>query len=102
MVWAEVMELRNLKSAGSLRFIHHDQLIQAAVAGQGVALGISPLVRRHIGQGQLVAPFTQRFASPRAYYLITSPRAQGRQEVRDFVAWLLGAAQLDGETHGSQ
>ncbi len=94
-VWFEAMQMRHLKPAGSLRFSHYDQLIQAAVDGQGVALGIGPLVRRYLQQGRLVAPFEQRFASPRAYYLIVSRLAEGRQEVRDFVNWLLGAARLD-------
>lgn len=94
-VWFEAMRLRNLKPAGSLRFSHYDQIIQAAVAGQGVALGISPLVRRHLQQGLLVAPFEQRFASPRGYYLVEARNGQARQEVRDFVAWIRGAAQRD-------
>ena len=96
-VWAEAMQLRNLQPAGSLRFSHYDQLIQAAVGAQGVALGVSPLVRRHLQHGRLVAPFDSRVASPRGYYLITSPRAAERAEVRDFAAWLLRAAKLDVE-----
>lgn len=96
-VWFEAMQLRNLKPAGSLRFGQYDQLIQAAVDGQGVALGVGPLVRRHMQQGRLVAPFEQRFASPRGYYLIVSRLAEGRPEVRDFVAWLRRAAQQDGD-----
>ena len=91
-VWFEAMQMGRLKPAGSLRFSHYDQLIQAAVDGQGVALGIGPLVRRYLQQGRLVAPFEQRFASPRAYYLIVSRLARERSEVRDFVSWLLGAA----------
>ena len=96
-VWFEAMQMRHLKPAGSLRFSHYDQLIQAAVDAQGVALGIGPLVRRHIQQGRLVAPFERRFASPRAYYLVVSRLAEARQEVRDFVSWMLRAAQQDGE-----
>lgn len=96
-VWCEAMKLRHLKAAGSLRFSHYDQLIQAAVDGQGVALGVGPLVRRHLQQGRLVAPFEQRFASPRGYYLVVSPRSESRPEVRDFVAWLLHAARLEAE-----
>jgi LysR family glycine cleavage system transcriptional activator len=69
-VWCEAMLLSKLKPAGSLRFSHYDQLIQAAVDGQGVALGIGPLVRRHLQQGRVVAPFEQRFASPRALLLL--------------------------------
>ena len=36
-----------LKPAGSLRFTLYDQVIQAAVGGQGVALGRMPLIAEH-------------------------------------------------------
>ena len=94
-VWAEAMRLRSLQSAGTLRFSHYDQLIQAAVDGQGVALGISPLVRRHIQQGRLKAPFDSAIASPRAYHLLVSRKAAHRAEVQHFVAWLREAARRE-------
>ena len=96
-VWLEAMQLRNLQPAGSLRFSHYDQLIQAAIDGQGVALGISPLVKRHLKQGRLVAPFEQRFASPRAYHLIIAKHSRERPEVQAFVAWLTRTAKRDGD-----
>ncbi|HRI18110.1 MAG TPA: LysR substrate-binding domain-containing protein, partial [Burkholderiaceae bacterium] len=96
-MWIEAMGLRGFRPAGALRFSQYDQVIQAALEGQGVALAISPLVRRHLAAGRLVAPFEQRFASPRGYYLIESARGRHRAEVRAFVDWLLGAAARDAE-----
>jgi len=83
--------------AGMLRFSHYDQLIQAAIDGQGVALGVSPLVRRHIGQHRLVRPFDRRIASPRAYHLITARRAVGRPDVAAFSGWLLRNASQESD-----
>lgn len=94
-VWLETMGLHGLHSAGSLEFNQYDQLIHAALEGQGVALGVSPLVRRHIRQGRLVGLFEQRFASPRGYYLITARFAATRPEVRDFTAWVVEAARRE-------
>lgn len=91
-VWTEALGVGRLTPAGSLRFSQYDQVIQAAVAGQGVALGIGPLVRRHLEQGRLVAPLEQRSATPRGYYLATSARARLRADVRAFSAWLVAAA----------
>ena len=88
-MWLEAMGLHGLKPAGTLRFAHYDQLILAAIDGQGVALGISPLVRRYISQNRLVVPFHRRIASPRAYHLITARRADGRPDVVAFTQWLL-------------
>ncbi len=91
-MWLEMAKVANLKPAGSLRFSHYDQLITAAVEGQGVALSTSPLVQRMMADGRLVAPFTERLASPRAYYLVTSPSSATRPDVASFVEWLVAEA----------
>jgi LysR family transcriptional regulator, glycine cleavage system transcriptional activator len=94
-VWLEMVGLHGLQSAGSLEFNQYDQIIHAALEGQGVALGIGPLVQRHLRQGRLVALFEQRFASPRGYFLITARFAAERPEVRDFTAWVAATAQRE-------
>lgn len=94
-VWLEVMQMQGLKPAGSLRFSQYDQTIQAAIDGQGVALGTTPLVRQLIKQGRLVAPLAKKFESSRAYYLIISSTAAERPEVRKFTAWLLQQAKQE-------
>ncbi|MGI9025963.1 MAG: transcriptional regulator GcvA [Burkholderiaceae bacterium] len=96
-MWLEAMGLHRFKSGGTLRFSHYDHLIQAAIEGQGVALGISPLVRRHLEQHRLVAPFEHRIASPRAYHLITARHAAGRADVAAFSDWLLRNASQESE-----
>jgi DNA-binding transcriptional LysR family regulator len=77
-----------LRPAGSLRFKLYDQVIQAAVGGQGVALGRIPLIAEHLRDGRLVAPFPKRYDSARGYYAIVAPHAVARADVADFVAWL--------------
>jgi DNA-binding transcriptional LysR family regulator len=94
-VWLEVMQQQGLKPAGSLRFSQYDQTIQAAIDGQGVALGTTPLVRHLIKQGRLIAPLARKFESSRAYYLVTSSTATGRQEVKEFGAWMLQQAKKE-------
>lgn len=77
-----------LKPAGSLRFRYYDQLIQAAVGGQGVALGRLPLIESLLRDGRLVAPFPKRFDSARGYFVLVAPHAHGRIDVAAFVAYL--------------
>ena len=55
-VWLAAVGVRDLAPAGSLRFTHFDQVIQAAVDGQGVALGRVPLIDSLLKQRKLVAP----------------------------------------------
>ena len=94
--WAEVMRLPPPAPRGALHLSQYDQVINAAVDGQGVAIATTPLVKDLLRAGRLVAPLEQRAASTRAYYVAVAPRAARRPEVEAFVQWLLAAA-ADGE-----
>jgi len=87
-MWLRAMKLEGLKPASTLHFSMYDQLIQAAVNGQGVALGRSPLIDELLRQRKLVSPFETSLASPRSYYLLQSSAAARKAEVQEFVAWL--------------
>ena len=87
-VWLMANGQPGLKPAGSLRFTLYDQVIQAAVAGQGVALGRVPLIAGYLRDGRLVAPFPKRYESARGYYAVVAPHATERADVKAFVAWL--------------
>ena len=86
--WLEIERLTDLRPAGSLVFSGYEQIIPAAIAGHGVALGRSPLVREAMSSGELVAPFKRSADPARAYFAIVSKHSAGRPEVADFVAWL--------------
>lgn len=90
--WLAALGVADLAPAGALHFSQYDQMIHAAIAGQGVALGRSPLVARALRDARLVAPFPRSEVVPRAYYLIESPRAADKPQVRAFVEWLLAEA----------
>ena len=81
-----------LKPAGSLRFTLYDQVIQAAVGGQGVALGRIPMIAAHLRDGRLVAPFAKKYDSARGYFVVAAPRAMERADVAAFVRWLVDEA----------
>jgi DNA-binding transcriptional LysR family regulator len=70
-------------------------VIQAAIDGQGVALGREPLIDRLIRQRKLVAPFPDRYATPRAYYIVRAPHAALRPEAQAFSDWLQEEARAD-------
>ena len=87
-IWLRAMKLERLKPASVLHFSQFDQLINAAVAGQGIALGRSPLLKQLLRERKLVAPFKKTVASPRSYYLVQSAGAARKPEVLDFADWL--------------
>jgi DNA-binding transcriptional LysR family regulator len=86
--WLEVAGVADLRPAGTLSFSGYEQIIPAAVAGHGVALGRSPLVKDLIDSRQLVAPFKSMADPARAYFVIVSKISAGRPEVIEFVNWL--------------
>jgi DNA-binding transcriptional LysR family regulator len=86
--WLEVAGIADLRPAARLSFSGYEQIIPAAVAGHGVALGRTPLVRDLMASKELIAPFKPTADPARAYFVITSPSAANRPEVADFVAWL--------------
>lgn len=93
--WLSSNGAPDLKPAGSLRFRLYDQVIQAAVGGQGVALGRIPMIAEHLRDGRLVAPFARRYDSARGYYAIVASGAAERPDVTAFVRWLGEEAQSE-------
>jgi DNA-binding transcriptional LysR family regulator len=87
-MWLTSNGLPGLKPAGSLRFKLYDQVIQATVGAQGVALGRVPLIAEYLRDGRLVAPFAKRYESARGYYAVVAPHAADREDVAAFVGWL--------------
>jgi LysR family transcriptional regulator, glycine cleavage system transcriptional activator len=81
------------KPRGVLRFNQYDQVIQAALAGQGVALGRLPLVQPLLDEGRLVraAPDARRIETTYAYWLIHADK-EPRAAVRRVAEWIAAEA----------
>ena len=72
-----------------LYFNYANQIVQAALSGQGVALARLPLVAEHLANGDLVEPLPHtRIDSPLAYWLLVAPRSAQRPEIKAFCEWL--------------
>ena len=87
--------MHDLQPAGALYFNQYEQMIQAAVDGQGVAVGLSPLLHGLLQSGALVAPFDTSVAESRIVYIVKSSAAEGKPHVEAFVQWLLQEAKTD-------
>jgi LysR family transcriptional regulator, glycine cleavage system transcriptional activator len=90
--WLAAQGYPGLRPATSIRFDNYEQMIQAAVGGQGVAMGIGRLVSGLMASGQLVAPFSESIIGARAYFIIRSAATGDRPQVRAFVDWLIAEA----------
>ena len=95
-VWFEASRARRMATQGTLHFSHYDQVIRAAVNGQGVALGRLPLIDGLLKDGALIAPLRAARRSTgtedRAYWLMTAASARAREPVRIFTEWLTSQA----------
>jgi DNA-binding transcriptional LysR family regulator len=90
--WLTSLGIGDLKPAGALHFSQYEQMIQAAISGQGVALGRQPLVNDLLQAGALVAPFRKSLVGSRAYFIIESEHGSAKPHVRQFAAWLMEEA----------
>ena len=100
--WLGAMKLGDLKPAGTLRFSHYDQVVQAAIDGSGVAIGRNPHNARHLREGLLVEPFGREARlSWGTYLMLISPRSAERRVIKEFVAWLRDEIRRDGGADAS-
>ena len=99
--WLDQQQLAKLEPKRWLYFNYAYQMVQAALAGQGVVLARLPLVAESLANGDLMEPLPGlRLASPMAYWLIVGPRSLQRSEINAFCQWLAGQAQATRQTVG--
>ena len=67
-------------------------VVQAAVAGEGVALGRSVLVADELASGRLVKPFDVSLPVEFAYYVVSPRATKDRPKIKAFREWLLQEA----------
>lgn len=90
------------KPASMLRFNQYSQVIQAAVAGQGIALGRLALVQPLLDDKRLAVWGGHEEAHPSGYsYWLALSDAQPRRDVRDVADWIKAQVQL-AETQAEQ
>ncbi|ROM82247.1 LysR family transcriptional regulator [Pseudomonas brassicacearum] len=74
---------------GQLRFDNYTLLIQAAIGGQGVAIGWRHLVDNLLAQGLLCRPIAETVLSRLGYYVVLPQRKRRGALIRLFVDWLM-------------
>lgn len=92
--WLRRQGVPTLEPARWMYLNYTYQQIQAALAGQGVALARLSMVHESLQCGDLVEPFggAGRVGSPFAYWLARSAAAADRPELRQFETWVLAQA----------
>src|SRR6185369_606805 len=94
-VWLESQGWADVKPKGILRFNQYDQMIHAAMAGQGIALGRMELVSSMVADGRLRALPTPRPGPASSHvYCLLQAEAQPSREVQLVIEWIVAEAAL--------
>lgn len=92
--WLRLHAPPGLEPRGWMYLNYTYQQIQAALAGQGVALARLALVHESLARGDLVEPFGRagRVTSPFGYWLLRWPGRPQAAHLQAFEAWVLDQA----------
>ena len=108
--WSHMLQsagISTVRPRSIMRFNQYEQVIQAAEAGQGIALGRVPLVESMLADGRLVAlqAFKSEHEADAAYWLVRAP-TEPHRDVDTVATWIereaaqLAAAMEGMATHG--
>lgn len=78
-------------------FSHSTMVLQAAVHGQGVALGNNVLAQPELDAGRLVAPFDQVLMTNNAFYVVCHEKQADMGRIATFRDWMLKKARREQE-----
>lgn len=92
------LNIAQMPAPGQLRFDNYTLLIQAAIGGQGVAIGWRHLVDDLLEQGLLCRPIDATAISAYGYYIVLPQRKRRVQIVQRFVDWLKSEQTLSGDS----
>ena len=90
--WRQWLTAAGVKLPGVLPgpiFEDANVLLQAILEGQGVGLGILPLISEEIMAGRLVQPFKKTVEPDDSYYLLHQPENLKRDAVHRVRNWLI-------------
>lgn len=98
--WSDWFTLHGLPvPAGGqdLTFNNYPLVLQAALMGQGVALGWSPLIAELMRDGHLVALLDRPVQTERGYFLVVSSRRKPDERRDRFRRWVVEESRRDGD-----
>jgi LysR family glycine cleavage system transcriptional activator len=87
-LWLNAVGIEGIDTSRGPSFSLWELSLQAAIAGQGVALGRSTLVGDELKSGRLVRPFTISSPSEFGYYVVCLPQRAKEPKIAAFRAWL--------------
>jgi LysR family glycine cleavage system transcriptional activator len=97
--WVRAAGITGVNVTKGLRFSDGALALQAAVSGQGIALGSKALALEHLAAGRLVRPFKLSLVTDFAYYVVCAKARADEPDLVAFRRWLLAEAQREPVAH---
>lgn len=91
--WLRAAGVTGVNVSKGLRFSDGALVIQAALSGQGVALGSKALALDHLAAGRLIRPFELSLATDFGYYIVCSKKRTEEPDLTAFRQWVISEAQ---------
>jgi len=90
--WLAAVGVKGVDTSHGPRFSHTFLALQAAAAGQGVALATNVLIGDYLEAGRLVRPFREEVRGSNHYFVVCPEATADRPDLAAFRAWLLDEA----------
>ena len=87
--WLKLAGIPDLVLGDETVIIDSNVITQAAIDGQGVALGIFPFIQTEVDNGRLICPLNIILEPTRSYYLLTRPGTLNNTGVAAVCDWLI-------------
>ncbi len=97
--WFAAAGLRRPEPASGPTYEDALLMLEAAVAGHGVALMAATLAQPYLAEGRLVRPFAED-CPDRSFYIVAPPAVQEKPAIMDFIRWLLRCTRQNGQKPG--
>lgn len=88
-LWLAAAGVPDVAPARRLTYDHAQLVLDAAIAGQGIALSSDVLAERALRERRLVKPFRVTATAPWTYHVVTRPDDRRDPAVRAFRDWLV-------------
>lgn len=90
--WLSAAGVTGVNVTKGLRFSDGALVIQAALSGQGVALGHKALALDHLAAGRLIRPFELSLVTDFAYYIVCAKKRAEEPDLVAFRRWVISEA----------
>ncbi len=99
-MWLLAAGIDNIDPTRGPRFSHAHVVYQAAIVGQGVAIGATPMVDDDLAAGRLIKPFELTISVDWAFYVVCLERRRDEPNIASLRDWLLAEVAREREEAG--